>query len=205
MKRFFAFVLFIALVASGSLAIRYDEYLNGNPVLGERSYGCPEGGSFDSCLVYLDDRRCWFGFGIMCERVDYEVQENIVRVSALNGDLREEIIVLEASTLPGYDARSDEKVLFLLEAQSIFIGYNTDTMEAERSGTYTLSEEALDQSLTSEEAFANAKETLPYQWCRSEFGSSLIESAFYWELRCLRDPTHSCPTPEDYTAMVSQW
>jgi len=141
----------------------------------------------------------------LCERVDYEVQGYIVRVNALNGESREELMVLEASTLPGYDVRSDERVLFLLEARSIFIGYNTDTMEAERSETYNLSEAALDQSLTSEEAFANAKQTLPYQWCRSEFGSNLLESAFHWELRCLRDPGHSCPTPEDYTAMVSQW
>jgi hypothetical protein len=53
MKRFIAFSLFIAVVASGSLGIRYDEHLDGNPVLGEWSYGCPEGGHFDNYIVYL--------------------------------------------------------------------------------------------------------------------------------------------------------
>ena len=38
MKRVFVFVLFIGVVISASLTIRYDEYLKDNPALGEWSY-----------------------------------------------------------------------------------------------------------------------------------------------------------------------
>jgi len=103
MKRVFVFVLFIGVVISASLTIRYDEYLKDNPALGEWSYDCHSPADRHSTLIHLDDQRCIFSGATMCQRVSYDVVGDTIRVIGRNGTLIEEVVVLEGYESPNID------------------------------------------------------------------------------------------------------
>ena len=103
MKRPLALVLFIGVVVTASLAIRYDEHLKGNPVLGEWSFDCHSPVSRHLSLILLDNRRCILRGETACQHVSYDVNGDVVSIFESDGTLIEEVTILENHEPPHID------------------------------------------------------------------------------------------------------